>query len=426
MLPVVLFLGMRPSPLPNIAYLQTLLLHKWISRLVVLAGLTHGVAYLAVFVAHGTVSHAFKFDNVLGIIALCLMLVMGISSLKPLRRRFYAAFYYIHYPFAWLTVVLGCFHARPGVNVLTFWCILVLASQIVYRVLSSKKIQIEEYSITPTLKIITLPRHVLPDYFHIGSHIRLSRPLSSPWTWITPSHPYTIASQPSDDDVKLLVRECSFKLADNSEYSLIGPFPTVDSALFNTARKVLIFAGGSGLSFGAAVYRGLQMNANAEVKLVWLIKNKAELPALELLQVEEASVYVTGRLRAQGETLDGSEYHLELEDLLDEEAEGDHVFKMTEDEDDEAENHGESSESSNSTLISGTSEFTPKLEPSRIKLHKGRPDLRTEATEFFLETDINDPGTWVIACGPEGLVKEVGNWAKKHSNIQFHGEKYVM
>lgn len=419
MLPVILFLGMRPSPLPNTAYLQTIILHKWVSRLVVVTGLVHGGAFLVYFIREHKFSHTFKFDNFLGVIILIMMLTMGITSLKPIRRRFYGFFYYIHYPFAWLTVILGCIHARPGVSLLTFWCVLVLVSQIVYRIMNSKRVQIEEHSITPTLKLITLPRSVVPDYFLIGSHVRLSKPLTSPLTWVTPSHPYTIASHPSDDSVKLLVREFKYQLVSNENCSLTGPFPTVSSSLFNSAKKVLIFAGGSGLSFGAAVYRGLQINATAEVKLIWMIRSKAEIAALELLEIDAADVFVTGRIRALAAP-SGGDSDFELEDLLDEE----------EDEvNDASESHfvGNSSaegESPNSPSLSEP-EFDQK-DSSRIRIHKGRPDLRNEAMEYFSEADLKDSGSWVIACGPEGLVKEIRRWSRKQPNIQFHGEKYVM
>lgn len=370
------------------------------------------------FIREHKFSHTFKFDNFLGVIILILMLTIGITSLKPVRRRFYGFFYYIHYPFAWLTVILGCIHARPGVSLLTFWCVLVLVSQIVYRIMNSKRVQIEEQSITPTLKLITLPRSVMPDYFLIGSHVRLSKPLKSPLTWVTPSHPYTIASHPSDDSVKLLVREFKYQLV-NSEYcSLTGPFPTVKASLFNSAKKVLIFSGGSGLSFGAAVYRGLQINASAEVKLIWMIKSKAEIAALELLEIDAADVFVTGRIRALAAP-SGGDSDFELEDLLDEEEEVNDALESH-----FVDNRSAEGESSISASISETE--ADQKESSRIRVHKGRPDLRNETMEYFSEADLKDPGTWVIACGPEGLVKEIGRWARKQPNIQFHGEKYVM
>lgn len=415
MLPVVLFLALRPSPLPNTWYLQTLHLHKWVSRLVVLVGLVHGGSYFTYFVQNDKIAKVFKFDNFLGVSALFLMIIMGISSLKPVRRRFYSVFYYIHYPFAWLVIILGCFHARPGVSLLTFWCVAVLLSQILYRVVTSQSTQFEEHRITSSLKVLTLPRALLPDFFYIGSHIRLSRPLISPLAWITPSHPYTIASHPSEDSVRLLVREGSFKLKDQLQYSLSGPFPTVSTALFK-AKRVLIFAGGTGLSFGAAVYHGLRINA--EVKLVWMTKHKTEVAALELLDIHEASVYVTGRLNATMQGLAGEgtdDYDLELEDLL---KENDEIDTF------DTEYSTDKEDFLDSTTLSGSSTEPHKGSSPMITIHKGRPDLLNEAQLFLSESD--KCGTWIIACGPEGLVTTVGNWAKKYPNVQFHGEKYVM
>lgn len=298
MLPLVLFLSLRPSPLPSVAYIEAIQLHKWISRIVVLAGFLHSLAYLAHFVNSKRLDKLFRIKNFLGLIILIFMLTMAIASLKPIRRRFYRLFYYLHYPLAWLVVGLTIIHARPSVYILAFWCFALLIGQIVFRVVTSYKVEdgVSVYQISQTLKLVILPRNVLPNYFTMGSHVRLSRPLTRVSAWINPTHPYTIASLPEDSEVRLLVREPSqkpkFAISSNEKLSITGPYPSVAADIYAHAQKVLVFAGGSGLSYGASVYRGLERKG-VEVKLVWMVRNRSEITALGLLEVSHADVYIT-------------------------------------------------------------------------------------------------------------------------------------
>lgn len=438
MLPLVLFLGLRPSPLPNTFYLQTVHLHKWVSRVVVLVGLVHGILYFIFFVQNDRIPRLFKFYNFLGVITLFMMLALGLTSLKPFRRRFYTWFYRLHYPFAWLTVILGCIHARPGTNLLTFWCVAILIGQIVYRVSTSKTTNIEEHAITHNLKFAILPRSVMPEYFPVGSHLRVSHSLRNPLTWISPTHPYTIASHPSDSEVRLLVRETKFKFAPspNSSFgsgqvSVSGPYSSIDDTVFNTAHQVLIITGGAGLSFGAAVYRGLKINGINEVKLIWIVKAKSELSALQMLGVDSnVSVFVTGRASKNRSATADDDFDLELEDLLEEDNDGTakDAFELLS----EAEEEGFDDFVSSATLTPGeaATSFTSikdKNELSGISIHKGRPVLSTEIKEFFSDAEIAAGNSWVVACGPEGLVNDAKKWTEKQStDLIFHGEKYVM
>lgn len=435
MLPLVLFLGLRPSPLPNTFYLQTIHLHKWISRAVVLVGLFHSIMYLIYFVQNDKVPRIFKFFNFLGVITLFMMLTLGLTSLKPFRSRYYAWFYALHYPFAWLSVILGCIHARPGTNLLTFWCVAILVGQIIYRFLTSKNIVIKEQVITHNLKIAILPRRVMPEYFSVGSHLRLSFSLRNPLSWLLPTHPYTIASHPSENDIRLLVRETKFKLASSPNssfnsgiFSVSGPYSSIDDTLLNTARKVLIVSGGVGLSFGAAIYKGLKINGTNQVKLIWIIKAKTELPALQMLGIDRnVSVFVTGRASKNRSAIPEDDFDLELEDLLDEEEEG--TTKDTFELLGNTNNTSFDDSPQTSTFMAnevGASSET-KDEKIEINIYKGRPVIATEMQKFFSESDFAIGHNWVVACGPENLVKDAEKWTKKqHTNLIFHGEKYVM
>ncbi|KAF5100525.1 hypothetical protein D0Z00_001253 [Geotrichum galactomycetum] len=274
----------------------------------------------------------------------------------------------------------------------------------------------------------------MPEYFPVGSHLRVSHSLRNPLTWVSPTHPYTIASHPSDNEVRLMVRETKFKLASSpnssfssGQFSVSGPYPSIDDTVFNTARKVLIITGGAGLSFGAAVYRGLRINGINEIKLIWIVKSKTELPALHMLGVgRNVSVFVTGRASKNRSAVD-DDFDLELEDLLEEDENGatKDAFELLS----EAEEEDFDDLMDGATLAVGEAVATAsaKNELPDISIHKGRPVLSTEIREFFGDAEIAAGNNWVMACGPEGLVNDAKKWTEKQStDLIFHGEKYVM
>lgn len=144
-------------------------------------------------------------------------------------------------------------------------------AQIAYRFFAQTLVSnVKVVQVAPTLMLVTLPRRSMPTYFSMGSHIRVSLPLSNFRAWINPTHPYTVASLPEDSEVRLLVREAKFKINYGSKLSITGPYPSVASDIFAKANRVLIVAGGSGLSYGASVYRGLE-ERGVSVKLIWMV-----------------------------------------------------------------------------------------------------------------------------------------------------------
>lgn len=385
------------------------------------------------------------------------MIIMATLSLKPIRRRIYKLFHYLYYPLAWLITIFIIFHARPGVLVLAFWTIAILLAQIVYRMFTQVSIRnLQVTQLSSTLKLVTLPRSCMPAVFPMGSHLRVSVPVTSLKAWLNPTHPYSIASISSDSEVRLLIRECSFPIEAGINVSVTGPYCGSNSEVYTDADEVLIVAGGSGLSFGASVYRGLDQKG-VNVSLIWIIRNRSEVAALELLEIEKADVYVTNtlvggdrkgigsRFRGKsGEQMEGDE--VEMSDLLAAEEDID-LFDEFEQEMDESlketdkpisksvENQANgSSEStnplrqdSNSTLGNETNhdEVRSRPPPSKgIRVHTGRPDLSGVAGRYFG----NSIGLkkWVIACGPEELVDSARQVADATRDVMFYGEKYVM
>lgn len=399
LLPLTFFLSLRPSPLPNTYYINLLFLHKWVSRSVVVLAGVHGVCYLTYFIQAGKIGKTFKLLNLLGVIALLGFIVVGVTSLKPIRKKAYRLFYGLHYPLSIACLLLGAIHARPGVLMLLTWCVFILTGQIFYRVFTSQRVYLSIEHISSGLLCITLPRPVLPDYFDIGSHIRLSAgSLWHPKSWISPTHPYTIASLPSDEDVKLLIRRGKLFDSGSEQFTLSGPFSSKTShTIFKeetTHKNVVVFAGGSGLSFAAPIVRRLASEDNT-VKLVWLIRDRSDYPALQALQLsdmKDVSVYITGSSnKSNYKELDDMDFVLD-----DEEEMGYETDDMMLDDEDELQ-----------------------------ILHHGRPNFSLVTEGFF-----NGPpeSNWVVSCGPSSLVNDVQKWVRetKKSSVQFIGEKYAL
>ncbi|VVT54135.1 uncharacterized protein SAPINGB_P003924 [Magnusiomyces paraingens] len=435
MVPVILLLALRVPGNSVIitSYLDTLRLHKWIARVVLVSAAVHVVIYLAVYISTGRTDKIKKKDNLLGLVAAILMAVVGITSLKPVRRRVYRVFYFIHYPAAWAIVILIIFHARPGVLVLAIMSLSVLFVEALIRIWATKVVKaVSVTRLSPTLSVIVLPRRVLPNDFAPASHLRLGL------------HPYTIASLPSDPEVRLLVRDLSHPIlpdgpaATETWLAVNGPYMPSGRAsqLVREARKALIFAGGSGLSFAAGVARALEMRG-AQVRVIWMVRRRDEITALGLLEVTCAEVYVTSNGGGNKRTGGGEEEEEERsEDPFDDEFELEEL--LDDDEDDEDVNMTVVG----STLTNGSGEEEGTLVsgggPKGVRIHKGRPDFRLVAKEFFhLEGEEEEEesaggvggvgGCWVCACGPAGLVSQAKRWAGTYyDGVEFVGEEYVL
>lgn len=124
-------------------------------------------------------------------------------------------------------------------------------------------------------------------------------------------HPYTIASLPTDETVKLIVRNGRFPLISNKRYLVTGAFeprlafmqkpgkpgsPVSHSVRGNTflssgalslsrlsfeisARRVLMCVGGSAISFALPLLRILNFNG-VTVKLMWVVRDFRDLKVL--------------------------------------------------------------------------------------------------------------------------------------------------
>lgn len=423
LIPLNIFLILRFANSPNLNpgyYLQNLNLHKWLSRLIFVLSLIHGLAFTFKWIFEGTGSKFTKLWNFLGIVVIVPFLLLIIVSIRYMRRKSYRVFYIVHNITSWFMVFLITLHARPGVWQIAILSIVMLAFQLylrfaAYRVNSIKVIDIP----SSTLQIIKIP---LPLNFPIwspASHIRVNYSFLNFRCWLMATHPFTIASiyEDSRTSLVLIKKKTQLEFDPQNTYLVTGPYCSLPQPLFNTAQVVSILCGGSGISFGLPIYQYFKStNPSVVVNLVWCVLNKEDLFILNQLNLSDVHAYVTG---------------VDNQDSSSEQTMPEFVIGG----EDDVENHG---------LLKENIELQPivpnPIDPNEIgdgKSNKG--DSITNGEHYRLGRPkldevfaINNPtftfdpnNTWIIACGPDGLINDSQKWAKEH-NYQFFSEKYEM
>lgn len=321
LMPALVFLTLRPSPLPHTLYLMLIPVHNFLAYVIVLQSTLHSVVYLCLFWKEGVFFRKLKsVRNMWGVLTLLILILMGVSSSKMVRRSQFRMFYYIHYVGTWLFVLAVYMHSLPKVTIYSMLTVCILLYQIWYRVVNTRSIVMNVVSISPSLAMMEFPlkdlarKPVLP-----SSHIRIclrSRNIFRRCIfYLVPlQHPFTLASLPSDETVRLIVRKSKFPLEVNSRYYVTGVFESnldfiskrwekssvnspdlfplsssqspssllmmSSSNYLISARKVLIITGGSGISFGLPLLHICNFNG-ADVRLLWVTRDSRDLRVLD-------------------------------------------------------------------------------------------------------------------------------------------------
>lgn len=425
LIPLDLFLILRPSGQSTFNYLDNLSLHKWVSRLIIVTAMLHGIGYVIYwFLKGGFSSFALaitKWENLLGSATLLLLVVLLVVSLKSFRRKFYRWFYAYHTVTGWIFVVAIGFHARPNVYLYALICFGLFLFQIWLRF--SQQIKIDSLtvidqtdsssfsgelvvgggsslagnSIKSQLVVVRIPKIYFPPWTP-ASHIRVSLDSNLLNSYLFPSHPFTIASTIDDATVDLVLRKTkNFQFNPNIQQSYImaGPYPSLPEPFFTTAERVSIICGGSGISFGLPILKGI--NSNAEIDLFWCIRNRNDMFILKTLEFrDKITVFITK---------DG-----DYDDQQPEESEG----LLT---------NNEADDSINVEMddFDDFDSIKKESNENNIITKSGRPNY----DEIFapLLTGEDKANKWVIACGPESLINSTRGWSKD-KGIPFMSEIY--
>lgn len=402
LVPLDVCLVIRPSLLTN-SYLELVTLHKWFLRLIILMVFFHGIGFCVKWLLEGTFwSKAAKLDNLLGELALCTALILSIISVRPIRTRIYRIFYAWHNFVVLLFLVPIYWHARPGVTDFILLLVAMLIFQFyqkvsgVYSVSNMTIIGLDSSS----LQVLKLPKPInYPAHWLAGSHIRLSYPMTDYKYWLFPSHPYTIASNRDDPSIDLVVHKTSrFRVYSSSTYTLSGPSSGLPIPFYESAKKVVILCGGSGISLGAPLFRDLATRSPSSSKLVWCTSNLRDTFVLNELGLSQlAEVYIT---RGKNSKADNSGVPNEQSDSL----------------------LGNNEEIELRPLSGGLESSSDKAEQVHLfekqeNINYGRPDL--DSIFSCLDSSEANDNNWIIVCGPESMINEATSWGKAKNVLVF-------
>ncbi|CAI5756755.1 unnamed protein product [Candida verbasci] len=401
LIPSNIYLILRPQS--STSYLNSLNLHKWTSRFIILCSLIHTVGFLVHWKEEKALSHAFYLLNFLGVAAFTFLFILAFVSLYWVRRFNYLFFYLFHNFTSILMIVLITFHARPGVTptfiitALFLVYFLYLRFWNVYKVDDIKIIEGKNSK----LQIIKIPIFF---NWSPGSHIRINYSYSFWECWLGPTHPFSIANNQEDNlnQITLIMRKTNFKFDPTFSYLLSKPYVSIEKPFFNNVEIVNIIVGGSGISFGLPIYNHLK-NTNTRVKLIWATRSKNDLFINKHLDMKGVEVYTT---------------------KIDDDAAPEEVFKIGED---ESEGDGLLDDDANDEEIEMESLNNKKAKGDKEEFVLGRPNLdEVFASDIGVDNDgIDGDKCWVLACGPPSLVKDAKNWSKSHG-FNFFNEKYEM
>lgn len=449
LMPPLYFLTLRPTPLPYTFYLQLLPFHKWLSRVTVVLSVLHGLVYWYIYLQTNKTKKLYKLANVSGIVAGVGFVALGLTSLPRFRRAFYSAFYTIHYTLAWICMVLVACHASPPAYSYMAGCAAILVFQIIFRLHKTGHTRLPVQFISDSLYMVSIPFKQLPpnlrQSFTPGAHVRISSPIYDPRTWLRSSHPYTVASLPHEDHLKLVIRKTQYPIKLRQVYSVYGPFNSLPNDFMNLARsgqitRALLVMGGSGIAFGAPVFRFLK-TMGVRVKLLWAIKDIREISVLTQLgladDLPDIEIYISPRRV----TSLGLRKQMSLDIFLHSRApnEDENLDVAIEDEycaGSESSPLMTSRQRSYDSMEQNVADLAPNVFNHRLTLNNrlkywlcGLTMNENECSCLdYMMVDIkphHTSGTWVISSGANNLVNEAKCWAN-NNNFQFFQEEFAL
>lgn len=446
--PFIFLLALKPSPLPKVLYLQLLPLHKWCSRIYIILMSYHSIAFMLKWISQGEFwSKSLKFDMAVGVLSFLSWFIVLFVAIKPIRERLYKTFYVLHMFATWSTVPLVYLHSHPDVNFFNIANMILMAYMIFTKIyLSITNNDLSYVNITSDEKSQLIVVSIPSDYYKSdlkyqpGSHLRINYRLLNPLAWLLPSHPYTIASLDTDDEVQLIVKETNFKIKPFSRYNFSVPYGSINPGLFDskiTVHNVTVICGGSGIAFGLPLYRYFLQNTDAMVHLVWMVRNINDLHVLvkfNILGKDESGIYY----RREGyEHLDiyiTKDPHSAVEPAAVEntgfktklkqigkfliQSPGDYIELNNLSTDSST---GESSEENSVLGIQEEQQSNENLLPQFIH-QSGRPELSIIIEQDF-QNDVTGLSNYLVSCGPISMLNECKKLANDYG-AELIGESY--
>ncbi|ODV73399.1 ferric reductase family protein CYBJADRAFT_167960 [Cyberlindnera jadinii NRRL Y-1542] len=348
-IPLLYLIPLKSGPLLHlfeVSYETIIIYHKWVGILVVMTAVLHGLAFFLML----TWDYCLSSPKMLtGYFCLFVFLAISVSSVKFMRTRFYEMFYYIHlcsfilflpvffkhhYVCKTFVVIVAGFlvYDRLIRYIWYLWCLnctVKVTRNSKYMVVS---IDPRSSSLSKTQRVIAklLLKNKKDFRWRPSNHLFITIPSISAFQ----SHPFTIASLPSDESCQLIIKvhngftrklcervqhgEQSFTCFINGPYGTSNSqLPTDESILgqvqdsavhessplikkvlyttvertsnslssiesFNPKEKIILVSGGVGISLTLPLLKHYENSEDFETSLIWITRSEELIPLIDL------------------------------------------------------------------------------------------------------------------------------------------------
>ncbi|CCG81677.1 Ferric reductase transmembrane component [Taphrina deformans PYCC 5710] len=286
-LPPLFFLSMKNSPIALLigsSHEKLNIVHRWTGRTVVTTFLVHTITYCVGYAKQGKLVQLRRLSNIYGMAAFAAMLLLAVSSISMARRRHYELFYVLHWVFTILTLAFAWFHDSDNIPYVKASAGIIagdLVLRIIRVLLAAPYSGAELANINEDLVSLTIPR---PRFGPMrtwvpGSHAFLNIPSV---TGFHQHHPFTICSIPEDGHIRFVIKkqkgftDALHKRDVGTVRCLVdGPYGSLEMTRFALFPKVLLIAGGVGITFALPVLRSLlsRKTPPEAITFIWSTNN---------------------------------------------------------------------------------------------------------------------------------------------------------
>ncbi|CAL5401911.1 unnamed protein product [Camellia sinensis] len=313
----------------NIPFEHAVRYHIWLGNLIMFILTLHGLTYFAEWIMRGdflTQLLEWRSDagaNFAGVICYSFFLVMWVTSLPPVRRRYFELFLYAHQLYILFIIFMALHIGQTYFSKAAAGIFLFMLDRFLRFWQSRRAVNVTSVTCFPcgTVQIV-LSKPANLQYNALGFIFLQVQELSK-LQW----HPFSVASSPLDSKkhLSLLIKalgnwtgklrgtisslsgeeaqlELPFQPNSKITASVEGPYGH-ESPYYLMYENVILVAGGSGISAFIAILSDIIHRINEgkpcltrKVLLVWAVKRSNELPLLYTIGVESVSPYLYDKL----------------------------------------------------------------------------------------------------------------------------------
>lgn len=326
-IPVAVALGVRGN-LVGLAigkgYERIKVMHKWVGRVTVLIASVHSLLFVHKWIMDGTfIKNSSSHSGITGYVAWLAMLLMFFTSLPWFRKRWHGLFKFFHVV-GILSLVMVGLHvagAMPWVaSAIALYGLSIVVSLAKTRYTKAYLVALKDCQMT----LVSMP-HITTGW-RAGQHVRVRVPALGVRNFLH-SHPFTIASAPDTAGLVLLCAAAGdwtkelralAQTGDSEDKSDVGtykhdvgiliegPYGGPGNTLPASFTSIVLFAGGSGLSYAMGMAHDLVERSRTgaiaarTIDLVWTVRAEGTarplIPTLAAL-VDDAQAWEEKILR---------------------------------------------------------------------------------------------------------------------------------